>query len=93
MGYSSLLVCLCVTCESTHLDAIALRLQPPNNKLLVLNVADFDVTASLSYKSEQKLSSLNLHVGTRPLFEVPYVFTAEVIPYKEQWKRVTTIES
>ncbi len=26
-GYSSLLVCLCVTCESTHLDAIALRLQ------------------------------------------------------------------
>ena len=26
-GYSSRLVCLCVACESTHLDAIALRLQ------------------------------------------------------------------
>ncbi len=58
-------VCLCVTCESTHLDAIALRL---HNKLLVLIVADFD---SLSNKSEQKLRSLNLHVGSlgpRPIF-------------------------
>ncbi len=48
-----------------------------------------------------KLRSLNLHVGSytaianyaRPLIEVNYVFTAEVIPYQEQWKRVTTIES
>ncbi len=34
------------------------------NKLLVLIVADFDVKASLSNKSEQKLRSLNLHVGS-----------------------------
>ncbi len=38
---------------------------------------------------EQQLWSLNLHIGnyTRPLFEVPYVYTAEVIPYQEKWKR------
>ena len=29
----------------------------------------------------------------QPLFKVPYVFAAKVIPYQEQWKRVTTIES
>ncbi len=30
---------------------------------------------------------------TQPLFEAPCVFTAEVIPYQEQWKRVAKIES
>ncbi len=29
----------------------------------------------------------------RPLFEVLYVFTAEVISYQEQWNWVTTIDS
>ncbi len=57
-------VCLfvCPDSESAHLAAIALRLhhgQPSHNKLLVLKVADFDVKASLSNKSEQKLRSLN----------------------------------
>ncbi len=49
-----LFVCLFVMCESTHLHAMALRLQhgqPSHNKLLVLKVADFDVKASLSNKS------------------------------------------
>ncbi len=39
-----------------------------------------------------------MHVGKassymRPLFEVIYVFTVEVILYQEQWKRVTKVES
>ena len=58
----SLFVC---SFQSAHLAATALRLQhgqPSHNKLLVLKVADFDVKASLSNKSEQKLRSLNLHV-------------------------------
>ncbi len=71
----SRLVCLSVPfiiSEPAHLDAIALRLQhgqPPDNKLLVLIVPDFDVKASLSNKSEQnqKLASY-----TRPLFEALY---------------------
>ena len=29
----------------------------------------------------------------RPLFEVLYIFTAEVISYQEQWNWVTTIDS
>ncbi len=72
---------LSVTSESAHLAAIALRLQhvyPPHNKLLVLKVADFDVKASLSNKSEQKLRSLNSrwlaasYCYTRPKFEAHY---------------------
>ncbi len=46
-----------------------------HNKLLVLKVADFDVKASLSNKSEQKLRSLNsrwLASYTWPLFESLY---------------------
>ncbi len=52
-----------MTSESAHLDAIALRLQHGclHNKLLI--VVDFDVKASLSNKSEQKLRNLNLYVG------------------------------
>ena len=93
---------VCLYSESTHLDAMALCLchgQPQHNKVVVLNLTDFDVKASLSNKSEQKLKILNLHVGsqllnyTRPLFEAPYIFTAEVIPYQERWKRVAKIES
>ncbi len=65
----SLFVC---SFESAHLAAVALRLQhgqPSHNKL---KVADFDVKASLSNKSEQKLRSLNQHVdcqlATRGLY-------------------------
>ena len=36
----------------------------PPDETLVLIVADFDVEASLSNKSEQKLRSLNLNVGS-----------------------------
>ena len=53
-------VCLCVTCESTHLDAIALHFQHGYSlQTIVLNVTDFDVKTLLSYKSSQKLRSLN----------------------------------
>ncbi len=51
MGYSSPLVCLfvcfCVTCESTHLDAIFTAWIASTQQVLI--VADFDVKASLSY--------------------------------------------
>ncbi len=83
-----------MTCESTHLDAIALRLQHGYLHTTSYYVADFDDKASLSNKSEQKLScTLQLANYTRPLFEIPYAFAAEVIPYQEQWKRVTVIEN
>ncbi len=59
-----LFVCLFVTGESAHLGAMALRLQPSHNKLLVLIVADFDVTPSLSNENEQKLRSLCLSLLT-----------------------------
>ena len=36
-------VCLCVTCESTHLDVIALRLQPWIVSKQQVIVTDFDV--------------------------------------------------
>ncbi len=56
-GYSSLSVCLFVCYfQPAHLAAIALRLQHGHNKLLLLKVADCDVKASLSNKSEQKLT-------------------------------------
>ncbi len=48
-------------------------------------VADF---ASLSNTLAAGLASY-----TRPLFKVSYVFAAEVIPYQEQWKRDTKVES
>ncbi len=44
-------VYLSVTSESADLDAIA-----PHNKLLVLIVADFDIKASLSNKSQETLN-------------------------------------
>ncbi len=62
-GYSSLSVCLSVISEFPHLAAMALRLQPQQNKLLVLKVADVNLKASLSNKSYQKLRSLLAHVG------------------------------
>ncbi len=34
----------------------------PQHKVVVLNLADFDVKASMSNKSEQELRSSNLHV-------------------------------
>ena len=52
-GYSSLFV----ISESTHLDATALHACLHTTNLIV---ADFDVKASLSYKSEQKLRSYKL---------------------------------
>ncbi len=53
-------VCVCVYSESAHLDAIALCLYyGQDNKVVVLNLADFEVKASLSNKSEQRLRSLN----------------------------------
>ncbi len=53
-----------------------------------LIVKDFDVKASLSNKSEQKLRSLNWHVGlaTRGLYSMCTLHAAEVIPYQEHWK-------
>ncbi len=55
------------------------------------------IKASLSNKSEQKTKQLELKrwlaIYTRPLFEASYVFTAAVILYQEQWKRVISIES
>ena len=80
--------------ESTHLDAIVLRLQHGIAfTQQVISGRFFDVKASLLNKSKQKLRSLNLHVGCmasvyRRSFYSRYVFTAEVILYQEQWKRV-----
>ena len=47
--------------ESTHLDAIALCLCHGQGSSF--KFGRFDVKASLSNKSEQKLKILNLHVG------------------------------
>ncbi len=60
--------------EPAHLDAIALRLQH-GQQVISFNRARFDVKASLSNKSEQKLRSLNsrwLASYLRPLFEALY---------------------
>ncbi len=42
--------------RSAYLDVLALRLQPPHNKLVLLIVAAFGVKASLSNKSEQNVN-------------------------------------
>ena len=49
--------------------------------------------SSASFLHQQKLRSLNLHVGldTRGLYS-RCIFTAEVIPYQEHWKRTTKVE-
>ncbi len=54
-------------------------------------MVDFDVRALLSNKSEQKVTVAASYIAnyTRPLFEATSVFTAEVIQYQKQWKRVT----
>ncbi len=60
--------------EFTHLDAIALCLYhawiASNNVVVVLNLADFYVKASLSNKSEQKLKSSNRHGGSTRSFDL-----------------------
>ncbi len=82
-GYSSPLVCLSVCdmwvylpgCQSTAYTAWIASTQQVISFILV---ADFDIKALLSNKSEQKLRNLNLHVAAtelansmQPLFEVP----------------------
>ncbi len=61
---------------------------PLHNKLLVLIATDFGVKTSLSNKS------LTL-AAIYPAFilKVGLLCTAEVIPYQEQQKRVTKVES
>ena len=61
--YSSLLVCLFVYYESTHLNVPALCMNSLHTKVVSFNSGRFDVKASLLNKSEQKLK-LNLHVGS-----------------------------
>ncbi len=56
-----------------------------HNKFIVLIVPDFYVKASFMLKLRRE--------NMRPLFEVNYVFTAEVIPYREEWNRVTKVEA
>ena len=86
-------VCLSVYSESAH-PALCLPFTASTQQVISLKVAGIDVKASLSNISLQKLRSLNLHVGlaTRGLC-LRCVFTAEVIPYQEHWKRTSEVES
>ncbi len=57
-------VCLCMICESTHLDAIALRLFTASTQQVIsFLIGQISIKALLLYRSEQKLRSLNLHIG------------------------------
>ncbi len=59
-------------------------------QVVSLVVADLDVKASLSKHAKAKNSVVARTSYTWPLFEVR--FTAEVIPYQQHWKRITSVE-
>ncbi len=96
-----LFIQICFICSSEsalYLDAIALRLQqyewPPHQ------YSDrFFINALLLNKSERRLRLEFAHwlqLASQPhtaFIQGTLMFTAEVIPFQEQLKRVTTVES